>query len=54
MRSHSKVGSPMAKSQSPSKAAKKGAKKEDKPPSPKKDTQLKRRGEENDDFKTIG
>ena len=54
-RSQSKAGSPRGKSsQSPAKAVKKGAKKEDKPASPKKDTKMKRRGEENDDFKTIG
>lgn len=42
------------KSASPGKGKGKGAKKEESVPSPKKDTKLKKRGEEGDDFKTIG
>lgn len=54
-RSQTKPGSgSRPKSQSPGKGAKKGAKKEEKPPSPKKDTKLKKRGEESDTFFTIG
>lgn len=53
-RSQSKnTASPRGKSQSPGKGGKKGAKKEEKPPSPKKDTKLKKRGEESESFKTI-
>ena len=53
-RSRSKAGSSSAKrgkSQSP---GRKKGKRDDAPPSPKKDTKLKRRGELEDTFKTIG
>ena len=52
----SKTGSPTrARSSSPGKGGKKGGKKDsDKPVSPKKDTKLKKRGEENDITETIG
>lgn len=45
--------SPGKRSKSQSPGRKKG-KRDDAPPSPKKDTKLKRRGELEDTFKTIG
>lgn len=52
----SKTGSPTrARSQSPGKGGKKGGKgNADKTTSPKKDTKLKKRGEESDIIETIG
>jgi len=52
----SKATSPSrARSQSPGKGGKKGGKKDsEKPPSPKKETKLKKRGEDSEDIETIG
>lgn len=46
--------SPSAGKRSKSPGKKKGKKEADLPPSPKKDTKLKRRGDVEDTFKTIG
>ena len=50
--SRSQSKSSPRKSVSPSKGKK--GKKEDRPPSAKKDTKLKKRGEESDEIKTVG
>ena len=53
-RSRSKGASAHGKRTKSASPGKKKGKKDDAPPSPKKDTKLKRRGELEDTFKTIG